>query len=422
MRPVILVLSRGILTGRSSQRWPEQLHAEISADPALSHVIVLTDTYFEWPLPRLAWLRNRRRARWLADRVRAVASALVARRSVPMWLRWPRVIMAGHSNGAYLNHQAARLLIREGVRIERLTYIAAAIPERSTRRELLEWAEDGMLGEAEAWSSQADRPLTLVRWLPSVVTWPWGSLGRRGFGPGVCEDGRVPISTYWDAEAGHGGWWAPGRREESFARLIAPLTDTTTTMNNVATPKSALAGAESVPPASTAQLDAWDRAGRGMGVARPALQRLCMAAAAVVLGLCMMSCMTMSETATSADGTVSERKMTIWGTDADALEVDLSGMRLAAIGLNQSEGVRHVGRTITGTATVAGMTASAMAETRAGVAKHAASEETTRRALREAGRTDRAAIGAAERSIPAVVDPEASTGGLPALGNLFRRR
>lgn len=352
--PALVVAVHGILTARTHPGWPDRLAAWVACQPGLAHVRVMAHWYMEFPFPRIAWLRNRRRVRQM---VRQIEMRMESCGGAGAGMK---LILVGHSNGAWLVHQLAAGLISQGVRIERIIYVAAAVRPRSTGRDIMRWREAGMVGEAEAWISPRDRALGLVDLFPSILTFPWGPAGHSGF---PAEAGVTHVQ---DPAAGHSGWWSPGRREESFRQIV-----------------------------------------KGMRM---------MAAALAAMGLCG-GCMTMSERVTMEDGAVAERRATVWGTDADALEIQLHDMRMAAIGLNQSEGTRHVGRAITGTATVAGMTAAQLAETRAGVTKHVATEETTRRVATEAARTDRRAIEAAERSMPIVTDPERTAGG----ANIFRR-
>jgi hypothetical protein len=135
--------------------------------------------------------------------------------------------------------------------------------------------------------------------------------------------------------------------------------------------------------------------------------------------LMLAGCTTM--TVENPDGTKSTVRLI--GTDADLIEVDVPNGRLYASGLNNSESFRRSMQTVSTVATVTSLAATTM---------HAATQETKQSAI--AAGTDQAAIKAAAQvdteAIKATSEtaqsvgnnPEANTGALNAVGNLFRRR
>jgi len=100
---------------------------------------------------------------------------------------------------------------------------------------------------------------------------------------------------------------------------------------------------------------------------------------AAAVALMAASCASVSVEQTLADGSVVRGSMWLVGTDADMIEADLGAGRFAAGGLNQSEGLRHVGRAVTGVATVWGLTTVAVEQAR-GEASAAAGREATEQA------------------------------------------
>jgi hypothetical protein len=100
----------------------------------------------------------------------------------------------------------------------------------------------------------------------------------------------------------------------------------------------------------------------------------------MVVGVLMqIGCASMSIEQTLADGSAVKARLTLLGTDADMIEADLGAGRFAAAGVNQSEGLRHVGRAVTGVATVWGLTTVAVEQAR-GEASAAAGREATEQA------------------------------------------
>jgi hypothetical protein len=202
------VLAHGILTRTTRASWPDELAAWLHGTGAAGHVRVVSGWYYELPLPRLAWWRNRRRAAALASRVLGHLAEEPG----------AEVVCVGHSNGCAIVHGLVRILLAAGHRVRAIVYSAAAVPARQAARDVRGWLEGGRLGWAQAWVSRRDRVLGLVRLVPGILTWPWGHLGRTGWG----EPWYFGMSMWAEDEAGHGGWWEePLVREarERVARL-----------------------------------------------------------------------------------------------------------------------------------------------------------------------------------------------------------
>lgn len=141
------------------------------------------------------------------------------------------------------------------------------------------------------------------------------------------------------------------------------------------------------------------------------------AALALVLG----SCASVSVVQTLPDGTVVEGTWRSVGTDWEMVEVDLGAGRIAGAGVEQSEGLRHVGRMVTGLATVWGMTSVAIEQARGETARAAAGQETARAGI-EAGAAVQQAetAGAVEISRALGNNPEANVGVIEAANGLVR--
>jgi hypothetical protein len=139
----------------------------------------------------------------------------------------------------------------------------------------------------------------------------------------------------------------------------------------------------------------------------------------VCLGLA--GCASVSVVQTMPDGTVVEGSWRSVGTDWEMVEVDLGAGRIAGAGINQSDGLRHVGRMVTGLATVWGMTTVAVEQVRGETARAVASEGTAQAGIEATAAVQQAeTAGAVEISRALGNNPEANVGVIEAAKGLVR--
>lgn len=219
--PLVVCQAFGILTGDESPSWPEfgtayfeAFHPEVST--------VNTD-YFEWPLPRLAAIRNTGRSRRLVRRIRTAAQYLVELRETPA-----EIAFVAHSNGAVLALQACRELIGSGVAVRSLVLIAPALRTRDASREIGDYLATGMLDFALLVRPTKDAVIGAVgrSWRTKLAAWPWGSLGHDGWNADALGQwsGIFPSAagTIDLPDMGHSDPVAPRNRRWLYQAIVAP--------------------------------------------------------------------------------------------------------------------------------------------------------------------------------------------------------
>jgi len=216
--PLVVGQAHGILTGKSSPSWPEFGSAFFRAFHP--QVCTVDTEYFEWPLPRVAALRNPARSRNLVRRLKTAAQYQVEMRETPAELA-----VIGHSNGNVLTFQGCRELIREGIAIKVMILIAPALPTRAASREISGWLASGMLGSAVLVRPMRDRVIGAAgrSWRTKIVVWPWGSLGADGWAVDEFpEFTELNIRTIDLPDMGHSDPVSPQNRRWLYEAIIAP--------------------------------------------------------------------------------------------------------------------------------------------------------------------------------------------------------
>jgi pimeloyl-ACP methyl ester carboxylesterase len=167
----------GILTRQTRPDWSDAaVQWAVNQETEDRKVVAVDAEYYEWPLPRIAAIRNRDRVQGLTREMVSRAQRIVSTLQVE-----PEICLAGHSNGGVLAMATASALIERDWRVRSLVLLSPALPTRSTTRQIAEWIAYGYLGEATLVIAKADRALSLAATLPRVVTWPWGALGIEGW-------------------------------------------------------------------------------------------------------------------------------------------------------------------------------------------------------------------------------------------------
>lgn len=180
VRPIV-GLCHGILTRSTRASWPDEFSGLVNGSRALLEPVVVASEYFGWPLPGLLtrW-QNRRESYDLARRLSVQAYRAHDRGEVPA------ISLAGHSNGALIALETARLLHDWGLRVDSIVLIAAAIPRRRATRWAKRLLAAGAVREVHAWVAGDDPVLRPLGSVAGVLAWPWGALGVAGWA-GNCE-------------------------------------------------------------------------------------------------------------------------------------------------------------------------------------------------------------------------------------------
>ncbi len=215
----IVVAIHGILTRQTDASWPDRFDAWMyEQDP---EVRVLKKEYRAGPWPVWNCL--------VKDRYLAAGLANELELFVPPGRRdLPPIWVVAHSNGAVIALLTMRRLIARGVWIGGLIFAGAACEGDVERNGVAGWVRGGRMGCAVAFCSREDWVLAgdaraggtwrgrLLAWLWGRLIWPYGCLGRTGWVGVAREEGR--LRTFWFA-GGHGGYFAPGRREATFQKI-----------------------------------------------------------------------------------------------------------------------------------------------------------------------------------------------------------
>lgn len=212
-------VSHGILTRRTDGSWPRAFADWLSVHhPAVRSVV---SEYWEWPLPRLAAIRNLARVRGLVQRAKRGLILHGAKAGRPL-----DFAAVGHSNGCVLAFGVVEAMIGAGIPVRSLVLMAPALRTCDTSRAVADWINRGMLGGAVLVRPTADRTIGLVSRF-RVVTWPWGSLGLDGWDESAAAElgleslPETMVTIDLPAE-GHSDLLALGRRAETFSSLVAP--------------------------------------------------------------------------------------------------------------------------------------------------------------------------------------------------------
>lgn len=215
---MVVCQAHGILTEESSPSWPDFGSAWFAA--FAPGTLTVNTEYFELPLPRLAALRNPGRARRLVRRVKTLATY-----GVEMRPERAEIAFVSHSNGAVLAMQAVRALIAEGIAVKSLILIAPALRTREATREIREWIDRGMLGQAVLVRPLRDKLIGTIgrSWRTKLAAWPWGSLGWDGWH--LDEMGSlltIDLLTIDLPDMGHTDPVAPHNRRWLYESIIGP--------------------------------------------------------------------------------------------------------------------------------------------------------------------------------------------------------
>jgi hypothetical protein len=206
---------------------------------------VLKKEYRAGPFPRWNnWVKDP----LLARQVVAEISAFRVPGSAfpPLWF-------VSHSNGAVIALLAIRRLAELGVPVAGAIFTGAAIEADVERNGLLDLTTDypktcseqgglpGLrrppdLGCAICWSSRGDTVTDVTPepgeswlkrmrdWIWGRLAWPYGSLGATGWlKDGQPYEGRQFVTRWCPSSWGHGGYWTPERRPESFEQIRKTL-------------------------------------------------------------------------------------------------------------------------------------------------------------------------------------------------------
>jgi pimeloyl-ACP methyl ester carboxylesterase len=176
-KQLIVGIFHGILTGKTDGSWAGSCSRFILARPNPGQAILtISRDYYEFPLPRLAALRN-------ADRIQQINTVIHDRIASAEFLHGeePELGFIGHSNGCVLAFQAARAAIANGRIVKTLILMSPALRVRDSTKEIAGWLESGMLESVVLVIAEGDKLLSYASILPRVVTWPWGSLGYDGW-------------------------------------------------------------------------------------------------------------------------------------------------------------------------------------------------------------------------------------------------
>lgn len=218
---MILGQFHGILTGQSSPTWPTfgtgylgVLHPQVKT---------INAKYYALPLPRIEALRNRRRAKALADEIWDVWCDGFD--EVDADTRIPISIVA-HSNGGVLALQVARLLIGWGLPMRSLILIAPALRTGPASKEIAEWIERGMLESALLIRPTRDILIGGIgtNWKTKLFSWPWGSLGSDGWllDAITSPEAGAQMTTLDLPDMGHSDPIAPVHRQWLYQTVILP--------------------------------------------------------------------------------------------------------------------------------------------------------------------------------------------------------
>lgn len=200
---------------------------------------VLKRKYFEAPLPRWNWIKNRFLARSFASEVEVIA------KENPDYKLW----FIAHSNGAVITLLVVRALIERGLRVEGVILTGAACEADINKNGILDWALSDALGDAIAYCSHDDQvlsgdvadassPLEAVRaWLWGKLMWPYGCLGRtgwktlgaelsskRGFSVQLGSERTTWLAQRW-FPGGHSAYFDKERIRETFEQMYRDMTD-----------------------------------------------------------------------------------------------------------------------------------------------------------------------------------------------------
>lgn len=216
---MIVSINHGILTGRTDGAWSGAFADYLGREHG--NAVPLLKSYFEWPLPRLAAVRNLARVVELTDSARRNLVLHQAKRGRRM-----EFAAVGHSNGCVLAFGVCENLIGNGIPVRSLVLMCPALRTKETTRKIADWLNRGMLGRAVLVRATGDRTIGVVARF-RAVSWPWGSLGLDGWDLSSLDEiglEAMPaeMHTIDLAAEGHGDLLDLGRREETFRSLVAP--------------------------------------------------------------------------------------------------------------------------------------------------------------------------------------------------------
>lgn len=208
----------GILTGQSSPTWPTFGTGYL--DATHPQVKTINAKYYALPLPRIEALRNRRRAKALANEVYDAWTEAQGFED-PTYQMTPISIVA-HSNGGVLALQVARILIGWGIPLRSLILIAPALRTGPASKEIAEWIERGMLESALLVRPTRDILIGGIgtNWKTKLFSWPWGSLGADDWKEDAKVDGSMLTLDLPDM--GHSDPVAPVHRQWLYETVILP--------------------------------------------------------------------------------------------------------------------------------------------------------------------------------------------------------
>lgn len=249
----IVIAIHGILTGQTEPSWPDKLDAWMFRRNR--EIKVLKKEYAAGPFPRLnCWLKNPRLAEAVANEVLLLAATQLEQSSPSgagsPGQPFPPIWLIAHSNGAHIALLITKKLMARGCWIGGIILTGAACEADVERNGVLTWILDDQLGVALAYCSAEDQVLPwgntprrigtypggrqnlavrLCRQAWSLLSWPYGSLGRTGWlfrGAPVEPLQSTPelrginprLLTRWQA-GGHSTWFTPENIERTFEQF-----------------------------------------------------------------------------------------------------------------------------------------------------------------------------------------------------------
>lgn len=214
--PLITGIYHGILTGATDAAWSGACSRFIlGRDTPGRTIITISRDYYEFPLPRLAAVRNADRIADLNDHIAGRIVAAKYRSGIQ-----PELAFIGHSNGCVLALHSARECIANGHKVKAMILMCPALRVRDTTREIAGWIRSGMLESVVMAMATGDKTLSLASALPRVVTWPWGSLGYDGW----SDESLPEMRTITLPEEGHSTFLQdPEKRRGIFENIVAPM-------------------------------------------------------------------------------------------------------------------------------------------------------------------------------------------------------